>query len=173
MQRKNWLATGLASGVLVIMNGFLNAPAGAAEFDLHEAIERHATRTGLPPSLIAAVIRVESNANPCAVSPKGATGLMQLMPATARSLGVGHAMDPEENLRGGTDYLARQVEAANGDVWLALARYNYGTRAFERAPAQWPRETLEYVGERVLHWVQSAERGRWQLIVPQSIGHCG
>jgi len=172
MRRKSRLVTALVPAVAGIMSGFMTALVGAAEFDLHEAIERHATRTGLPSSLIAAVIRVESNANPCAVSPKGATGLMQLMPATARSLGVGQAMDPEENLRGGTDYLARQVAAADGDVWLALARYNYGTRAFERAPAHWPRETLEYVGERVLDWVQRAERGRWQTVVPQSIRHC-
>ncbi len=80
---------------------------------------------GIDPALLAALVRVESGFDPDAVSHKGAMGLMQLMPATARELGVTKFFDPVANLQGGADYLARQLRAF-GSTRLALAAYNAG-----------------------------------------------
>jgi len=76
---------------------------------------------------------VESDWNPMAISPKGAEGLMQLTPATARRLGARNALDPTENVRAGTTYLEHLVERFGGDVREALAAYNAGQGAVERA----------------------------------------
>ncbi len=86
------------------------------------------SRTGLPPELIKAVAVAESHMNPKAVSPAGARGLMQLIPSTARKLGVTDSFDPPQAIAGGAQYLARQVQAF-GTYELALAAYNAGPGA--------------------------------------------
>lgn len=90
-----------------------------------EAVSQAATRHGLDPKLLHALVIVESAYRPRAVSPAGAGGLTQLMPATATDLGVGDRFDPETNLMGGADYLARLL-LKFGDLRLALAAYNSG-----------------------------------------------
>jgi soluble lytic murein transglycosylase-like protein len=110
-------------------------------------IREHAQRLSLRPELVRAVIQVESGFNPKALSSKGAMGLMQLMPATAQSLGVSNPWDPAQNIRGGTDYLRRLLDQYEGSEELALAAYNAGAGAVAKYGGQVPpyRETRDYV----------------------------
>lgn len=110
-------------------------------------IESVAAQTQLPAALLHAVVKVESAYNPEAVSPKGAVGLMQLMPATARRYGVNDATNPNENLTGGAKYLRYLLELFNNDLSLALAGYNAGEGAvmkYKRKIPPYP-ETQAYV----------------------------
>ncbi len=120
-------------------------PAVAERFE--PLVEEHAGRHGLRADLVRAVIQVESGFNPTATSPKGAMGLMQLMPGTARELGVVNAYDPAENIRGGTLYLRQLLDRYEGKEELALAAYNAGFNAVERYGRQVPpySETQNYV----------------------------
>ena len=104
------------------------------------------------------MIRAESNGVPTAVSRKGARGLMQLMPATARRLGVRRPFDPKENIRGGTAYLA-ELAARFGETRadLVLAAYNAGERAVEEHQGVPPyRETREYVRRVLAFWASGS-----------------
>jgi soluble lytic murein transglycosylase-like protein len=113
----------------------------------HDLIAEHAKRNGVRPSLVRAVIQVESAFNPSAVSPKGAIGLMQLMPATAREFGVHNAFNPSENVRAGVAYLRRLLDRYDNDETLALAAYNAGPGAVDHYGQSIPpyRETRDYV----------------------------
>ena len=121
-----------------------------------ESIGRIAARHELDPALVAAVIKVESDFQPRAVSPKGARGLMQLMPGTAAELGVKDPFDVEANIAGGTAYLSRLLDRNQGNLELALAAYNAGQKAVDRARGV-PgfRETKDYVA-RVLGYLGRA-----------------
>jgi len=105
-------------------------PAPAVSPDaIADAVERAATQHSLPPQLIRSVIKVESNYNPGAVSPKGALGLMQLIPATAQRFGVSNVFDAADNIQGGARYLRYLLDLYGGDYPLALAAYNAGEGA--------------------------------------------
>ena len=108
-------------------------------------IHRIAEEQGLRPGFVHAVIRAESNYNPFAVSSKGAQGLMQLMPETARRFGVENTFDPVENVQGGVRYLRHLLELY-GDAGLSLAAYNAGEGAVDRYGGVPPyRETQQFV----------------------------
>lgn len=122
----------------------------AAGTDIRALAIAAARRHGLDPNLVLAVVGVESGFQPDAVSHKGAQGLMQLMPGTARELGVIDAFDPAQNLDGGTRYLRMLVARYGGDLGKALAAYNAGPGAVKRHRGVPPyRETHHYI-DRVL-----------------------
>jgi soluble lytic murein transglycosylase-like protein len=114
-----------------------------------DIIERHAEKYRVDPTLVRAVIQVESGFNPQAVSRKGARGLMQLMPETAKRFGVKQLHDPEENIRGGVRYLAHLVQMF-GDLPRALAAYNAGENAVLRHGGVPPYDETETYVKRAL-----------------------
>jgi len=119
--------------------------------DLDALIEGAAAKYGVEPGLVKAVVRAESGFNPTAVSPAGARGLMQLMPGTARALGVSDPFDAGQSVDAGVRYLKQQLDRF-GDVRLALAAYNAGPAAVAKYGGVPPyRETRNYVN-RVLSY---------------------
>jgi len=143
------LSDGAMTYVVPEAPGIRTTKTAASEYSTqYEALVReHASRHALRPELVRAVIQVESGFNPRARSPKGAMGLMQLMPATARRLGVRDAYDPAENIRGGCAYLRQLLDRYDGNEQLALAAYNAGEGAVDRHGRNIPpfQETREYV----------------------------
>ncbi len=118
-------------------------------------VMKKANEYNLDPQLIKSIIKAESNWNPYAVSPKGARGLMQLMPSTAYELGVTNSFDPEENIDGGVRYLKYLLDKFSGNLSLAISAYNAGPGRVEKIGTIPPiPETIEFVRR-----VMSAYRG--------------
>jgi hypothetical protein len=113
--------------------------------EIDKIIQQAAREFGVEPALIKAVISVESNGNPKAVSPTGAQGLMQLMPKTAADLGVTNPFDPAQNIKAGTRYLSQLQTRYQGDLKLTLAAYNWGMGNLEKKPESLPQETRNYI----------------------------
>jgi soluble lytic murein transglycosylase-like protein len=124
-------------------------PRSCADAELMAAFEAAARRHDLSVDLLLAVARAESNCRADAVSPAGAIGIMQLMPDTARELGV-DPRDPSQNIDGGAAYLRRQIDSFGGRLDLALAAYNAGPAPVARRDAVPPyAETRRYVGRNL------------------------
>jgi soluble lytic murein transglycosylase-like protein len=123
------------------------APAVAPETTgIDQTVAQIAAQHELSPDLLHSVIKVESNYNPWAVSPKGALGMMQLIPSTARRFGVGNVFNPVENIQGGAKYLRYLLNLYNGNPALALAAYNAGEGAVAKYRGVPPyRETQNYL----------------------------
>jgi soluble lytic murein transglycosylase-like protein len=114
--------------------------------EIDAAVDRAAQRHSVDPNLVRALIKVESNFNPNAVSSKGAMGLMQLMPQTARELNLTNPFDPDQNVDAGVRHLKKLMESFGGDVPLSLAAYNAGAAAVVRNSGIPPfTETRNYV----------------------------
>lgn len=128
--------------------------------DFSSLINQAAQKYEVNPGLVKAVIEAESNFNPNAVSKAGAQGLMQLMPGTARGLGVTNALDPAQNIDGGVHFLSNLLKHYNGNVRLAVAAYNAGPGAVDKYGGVPPyQETQTYV-TRVLGYFNSTNE--WQ-----------
>lgn len=104
----------------------------AKRASIRENIKYYSEHYGVDPELVTALIKAESDFQPRAVSPAGAMGLMQLMPATAARYGVANPFDPEENIRGGVKYLRYLLELFEGNIRLAIAAFNSGEKAVMR-----------------------------------------
>ena len=131
----------------VVTPSVLGGTLGADYASYDSLIHQHASWQGIRADLVRAVIQVESAFNPRAVSPKGAMGLMQLMPATAARLGVLDPFNPAENIRGGVRYLRILLDKYNDNEQLALAAYNAGPNAVDKYGSKIPpyKETQQYV----------------------------
>ncbi|WP_352398774.1 lytic transglycosylase domain-containing protein [[Clostridium] aminophilum] len=140
--------TGVSSGLTGTMTQdlFRSASHINRTSSMDEMFERAASATGLSTKILKAVAKQESSFNPTAVSKAGAMGVMQLMPATARSLGVRDPFDAEQNIMGGAKYLAQQLQRFGGNIEKALAAYNAGPNAVEKYNGIPPyKETQNYV----------------------------
>ncbi|MEQ8169589.1 MAG: lytic transglycosylase domain-containing protein [Candidatus Eremiobacterota bacterium] len=125
--------------------------------DYDEIIAFYANKYKIPVKFINAVIETESAWDKDAVSPAGAEGLMQLMPGTAKMLGVKDSFDPRQNIAGGTKYLRMLLNKFNGNYKLALAAYNAGPRTVEKYKGIPPyEETINYV-DRVMSLYKSSQ----------------
>ncbi|SFI27275.1 Transglycosylase SLT domain-containing protein [Collimonas sp. OK307] len=171
--------TGMTAGGTIVLSNFsspeatmlLIAPSSAdkAGFDpvvappgkisaipkaFKDMVDEAARLHDLDPNLLHAIIRVESGYNPRALSAKGARGLMQLTPDTARRFGVSDAYNPRENVRAGAEYVQWLLKLFQGDVELALAGYNAGEQAVIRAGYRIPNysETQKYVPKVLAHY---------------------
>ncbi|MGB4782511.1 transglycosylase SLT domain-containing protein [Candidatus Methylomirabilis sp.] len=145
----------------LLQPGVLPRTAKLTAANMSELIDAFAAESELDPALIRAVIQVESNFNRKAVSPKGAQGLMQLMPATIWRLSVGDAYDPHENIGAGVRYLRQLMDRFQGDVTLALAAYNAGENAVLRYKGVPPyKETRDYV-TKILSLYRRGQRERF------------
>lgn len=128
--------------------GLAANPGGASysQTELEAIAEKAAAKYGLAPELVKAVVSAESSWRTQAVSSAGAQGLMQLMPATAKELGVSDSFDPKQNIEGGSKYLSRLMTKYDGDVKKALSAYNWGPGNLAKG-GPLPRETRNYLAK--------------------------
>ena len=138
----------------------LHAKENGSKFTIQDMITRCAAYYRLEEALVQAVIKVESDYNPSAVSSKGALGMMQLIPTTAELLKVSDPLDPEQNIRGGSHYLRMMLDQFNGNLDLALAAYNAGPTAVRRYGGVPPfKETQRYL-TKVKYYLDFYRSGR-------------
>jgi soluble lytic murein transglycosylase-like protein len=137
-----------------------------APANLAPVISSAAAKYGISPDLLTAVISQESSFNPNAVSPAGAQGLMQMMPATAAQYGVSNSFDPAQSIDGGAHYLSDLLKQYNGDTTLALAAYNAGPGNVAKYGGVPPfTETINYV-KSIVSKLLGTPVGSFQLVLP-------
>lgn len=124
----------------------------------HSIIIEAANRYQVDPAIVKAIIMAESSYNPKAVSKKGAKGLMQLMPKTAAELGVKDSFNPAYNINGGVQYYKKMLNQFNGDVKLALAAYNAGSRKVKKYQGIPPFKATRYYIKKVFKYYQYYKR---------------
>lgn len=151
----------------------VSSTSGTSEFSsylnkdatLDEYFTKASETYGVPKALLEAITMQESSFNPNATSRCGAQGLMQLMPATAASLGVTNAYDPEQNIMGGSKYISQLIQEYNGDIPLALAAYNAGSNNVKKYGGVPPfKETQDYVVKVMGYYTNGVE-------VPNTVFH--
>lgn len=136
-----------------ILSSYTAKSSSSSNYD--EIIQQAAAKYNLSEKLISSVIKQESNFNSSAVSTAGASGLMQLMPGTAKYLGVKNILDPEENIMGGAKYLRQMLNQFDGKIETALAAYNAGPGAVKKYDGIPPyKETQNYV-QKVMNYFQA------------------
>ena len=165
--------TGLsASGAKRVSSPFPRSTPNVPAVNLNEVVNSASGRYRLDPDLVNSVIKAESGFNAHAVSPKGAQGLMQLMPRTASTLGVPNAFDPQANVEGGTKYLRELLERYNFDLVKALAAYNAGPQRVEQFNGVPPYyETRAYVARIVKDF--NKKKAAQQKVAASSVAKSG
>jgi soluble lytic murein transglycosylase-like protein len=149
----------------------INSMSGSGAADVAAAVKAASSRNNLNPDLINSMIRVESGFNPHAVSPRGAQGLMQLMPQTAARMGVADPFNPVENIEGGTRYIRELLDRYHLDLVKALAAYNAGPERVEQYHGVPPYpETIAYVS-RVIRNFNGKQSGQNSAGVKAAAGH--
>lgn len=129
-----------------------------AERLFHSIIIQAANRNQVDPALVKAIIMAESSYNPRAISNKGAKGLMQLMPGTAKELGVENSFDPELNINAGVRYFKQLLNQFDGDMKLALAAYNAGSRKVRQYQGVPPYKVTQYYITKVCKYYQHYQK---------------
>jgi hypothetical protein len=160
VKRRFFMSDLVGPGKALVPVSGSNLPASAP--DILEQIDRAAKRYGFDPALVRSVVAAESSFDAMAVSKKGARGLMQLMPLTAREYGVRNVHDPAANLNAGLGYLRTLLTRFNGDLELALAAYNAGPEAVIRYGGVPPyRETRNYIKRIKKYYGSDLGEGDW------------
>lgn len=151
----------LPSSLALVDDAFERASSLPLEKRISRFIAGYAKQYRLEPALLRAVIKVESDFNPTAVSPKGAQGLMQLMPPTAAALNVLDPFDPNENIRAGAGELRRLLDRFGGNLRLALSAYHAGEARVIRSVGVPPfRSTKRYVGDVLRYYRMFMDEGQ-------------